>query len=49
MRIDNIKTNIPPFMGICTNTLPRLTDDQKRELEYIKNKCEASNYARLHK
>ena len=41
----------PNFKGISTNPLPRLTEDKKRELEYIKKKCEMEQAkdARLHK
>lgn len=44
-------SNQQPFRGISTNPLPRLTEDKKRELEYIKNKynMEQLKNARLHK
>ena len=44
-------TNQQLFKGISTNPLPRLTEDKKRELEYIKKKCEMEQVkdARLHK
>ena len=48
----NIKpTDNQLFKGISTNPLPRLTEDKKRELEYIKKKCEMEQLkdARLHK
>jgi len=38
------------FKGISTNPLPRLTEDKKRELEYIKKKYEMEQKdGRLHK
>lgn len=39
MRI-NTNPSTVTFKNITTNTLPRLTEEQKRELEYIKKKCE---------
>ena len=50
MRINRNTSNIT-FKNMITNTLPRLTKDQKRELEYIKKKCEMEQVedARLHK
>lgn len=39
------------FKGISTNPLPRLSEDKKRELEYIKKryKMEQIKNGRLHK
>lgn len=42
MKIDN-QIN---FKGISTNPLPRLTEDKKRELEYIKKRYEAEENER---
>lgn len=41
----------PNFKGISTNPLPRLSEDKKRELEYIKKKyeMELKEDGRLHK
>lgn len=49
MRITSTDNQL--FKGITTNPLPRLTEDKRRELEYIKKKCEMEQVkdARLHK
>ena len=46
-----MKVDITLFKGISANPLPRLTEDKKRELEYIKKKynMEQLKNARLHK